>query len=240
MESVGETMLAIIGAMSEEIKGIRRLMSVEGEDSLDGLSVCRGSYRGKSLLLAKGGVGKQRAQRSARHILDHYPVTAMVMVGFAGALKPGLKAGDVATCALLRCADGNPGEEYACDSRLLSAARACKTAECRHSIGVTALDLVCTEMAKREMCEATSADVVDMESYWIAQIAAENRIPFITIRAVSDTAMETLPDLPSWRWKTVVPYFAAHPEIGFSLYRNLLRARKNLTVFAVHMVESIG
>lgn len=233
-------MLAIIGAMSEELKGIRRLVTVESVDTRSGRPVYRGNYMGRNILLVQCGVGKWRAERTVRFVLDRYPVTAIVLLGFSGALTAGLKAGDVAACSSVRSTGGQEGDEYPCDESLLSAARSCTGTRCQRGVGVSALGLIGSAEAKRVLGETSRADVVDMESYWVARVAAESRIPFIAVRAVSDSAKDSLPDLPSWRWTSMLAYLALHPVSVYRLYRDTGRARKNLTNIGCHLVEVAG
>ena len=237
VDLVGASMLAIVAAMSEELKDLRRLVAVEGVDMRSGRPVYRCTYRGRDLLLVQCGVGKRRAERTVRFVLDHYPVTAAVLLGFSGALNPGLKVGDVAACSTLRSAEGQEKEEYRCDDGLLSAAQVCMGARCQCGVGVSALGLIGSKEAKRLLAETSQADVVDMESYWIARIAAENHVPFMTVRSISDAATDSLPDLPSWRWTSMLTYLLLHPAPVFRLYRNTRRARRGLTKIGCHMIE---
>jgi len=57
-----------------------------------------------------------------------------------------------------------------------------------------------------------------METYWIARFAAGHGIPFLAVRAISDSASESL--LPfdrfinatgAWLWKEALRYFLARP-----------------------------
>jgi adenosylhomocysteine nucleosidase len=233
-------MLALIGAMNDEIKDIRRNMTVDGVDESGDALIYRGRYKGNNLLLVKTGVGKQKAQVALRFLLSHYPVTAMMSTGFAGALKPELKVGDIVIYSSVICADGLSTDCYDADPRLLSIAKACTVVEFRCGLGITGLNLVAGEWEKRKLGETTSADVVDMESYWIARVAEEYRVPLIIVRSVSDTLTDSLPELPNWQRKNVIPYFLVHPGQGFSLYRASLRARKNMSTFAGYVVEAAG
>jgi adenosylhomocysteine nucleosidase len=233
-------MLAVIVAMSEELKDIHRRMVVENTDKSGDMLVYRGRYKGKSLLLVKTGVGKQKAQVASRYLLSHYPITTMISTGFAGALKPQLKIGDVVVYSRILCADRLSTEPYSPDPQLLSMAKACTAVEYRCGTGITGLNLVASEWEKKKLGEETSSDVVDMESYWIARIADEYRVPLIIVRAISDTLIDSLPDLPSWRRRDVIPYFLTHPGTGYSLYRALLHARKNIYSFVDYMISAVG
>jgi hypothetical protein len=121
---------------------------------------------------------------------------------------------------------------------LLLEAQSCTGVSCRRGVGVTGLKLVAAKREKRELGELTTADVVDMESYWIARVANEHRVPIIIIRSVSDAMNDVLPELPSWQSIDTIPYFLTHPCRGFNLYRSMLRARKNMTTFINCVIEA--
>jgi adenosylhomocysteine nucleosidase len=233
-------MLAVFGALEEEISGLRTSMVIENIDTMDGGRVYRGTYKGRHLLLVNSGVGKRRALSACRSVIDRYPVTAIVSLGFAGALKPDCKTGDMFVCSSMVYAENPSAVRHQTDSRLLSIAQTCEL-KCLYSgVGVTSNRLVSSPSAKRNLREASEADIVDMESYWIAQIARENGIPFIIGRAVSDADRDTFPNLPSYEWRNAAKYFIWHPAQAWYLYRGMKRARRSLTTFATHMVEVIG
>jgi adenosylhomocysteine nucleosidase len=233
-------MLAITGAMDEEIKDIRRIMAVESKDESGEASIYQGRYKGKNLLLVRTGVGKQNAQVALRYLLSRQKVTAIISTGFAGALTPTLKVGDIVVYSSVICADSLSTDHYAADTRLLSIARECKAVEFRSGLGITGLNLAANVWEKRKLNETTSAEVVDMESYWIARVADEYRIPLVIIRSVSDALVDSLPELSTWRRREVIPYLLAHPGQGLILYRAVLRARKNISAFAGYMIEKAG
>ena len=91
---------------------------------------------------------------------------------------------------------------------------------------------------KKKFGEAFDAHIVDMESYWIAKMAAERQIPFIVIRSVSDTRQERL--LPFMRmlttdgrvqWKEAASYFVRRPQhliALFHLVRNVRLAQRSI------------
>lgn len=233
-------MLVIFGALEEEISNFRSTMSVEDTDFSHNGRIYRGSYKGKKLLLVNHGVGKRRASTVCHWVLDHYPVSAIVSLGFAGALQPGSNTGDMFVCSSMMCADNPTGIRQDADPVLLEIARNCKLSALSCGIGVTAGSVVSTPSAKQALRILTAADIVDMESYWIACVARDHGIPFIVGRSVSDTVNHSLPVLPSYKGNKLLTYFIRHPVQGWILYHGLSQARRSLTTFAVHMVEAVA
>ncbi len=254
---LGVLMLALLGAFGQEITGLRRQMVVEEAVASPVCRVYRGKLRGKACLLVQTGMGKERAENATQFVLERYPVTAMISLGFAGSLIPDLTIGDVVVCSTIHCAsgfekDGGEVEAYAADANLLALASSGlgdgSTHFCLGS-SVTVPHLVSSPRRKEELSHEFPAQIVDMESYWIARMASTRRVPFIAIRSISDTLQHGLQPLdqilaPDGRllWKRVVPYFLLHPQYlasVFTPFRNMQRAKRNLTAFISDLATRI-
>jgi len=57
---------------------------------------------------------------------------------------------------------------------------------------VTTPDIITTPTGKQNLGSRTGAIAVDMESYWVARAISNRGIPFLAIRAISDTQEESL------------------------------------------------
>lgn len=102
-------------------------------------------------------------ERALRKRMD---VAGIINTGFCGALDPALKVGDIVDWTQ----ESGSSRQFFCSLR----------------VAVTAEE-------KRALRERTSAAVVDMESSAVEKIAADWGVPFRYIRAVSDTAADSLP-----------------------------------------------
>ncbi len=239
-----EGMIAFFAAVREEVAALRKQISVEETVSEAACHAYRGTYRGRELLLVQTGMGKKRAKAATRFILERYPITTLVSFGFAGALADELEAGDVVLCSEVHCAQEGTVQKpssYCSDAGVLAlATRALERAavEFHYGSGVTVPQLVLEPEDKKKLGEAFNAHIVDMESYWIAEMASDRRIPFIVIRSVSDTRQERL--LPFMRmltmdgrvrWKEAASYFVRRPQhliALFHLVRNVRLAQRSL------------
>ncbi len=192
-------MIGIFGALREEVAFLRKQMKPRYEIGRSNHSIVQGIYQGKELLVAQTGIGKESAEAATRFFLDNYPVTTLISLGFAGALNEELKGGDVVLCSALHCANvvgTEPISSTLCtDERTVSLATLAMErgdVEFRLGVGVTVPQMVLEPEDKQSLWDAFDADIVDMESYWIAKIAMKRRIPFLVIRSVSDTRQERL------------------------------------------------
>jgi len=201
------------------------------------------------MLALLGAFDQEKAAAAAHLALQRYPVTAVISLGFAGALSRDLAIGDVIVCSTLHCASGPlgwEGESEAChaDARLL--ALASETAgqgvpRVLLGTGVTVRHLASGTQKTQALGIGLRADIVDMESYWIARIASARGVPFIAIRSISDTTRQGVQPFDRvltadgrLLWKRAAVSFLLHPWYlinVFTLFRSARRAERNLTAF---------
>ena len=131
----------------------------------------------------------------------------LLAVGFCGALDPALRVGDVV--AAERVVDELTGEEFAADPALLAAAPG------RRGVLVSARRIARTPGDRALL----RGDAVDLESASLARAATAAGVPFLALRAVTDTTRHRLPDfermtagagtLRPWRG---IAYFLRRPQ----------------------------
>ena len=177
-------MLTIIASMERELSGLRREIS---------------SLRsGHDLGLAVVGIGKSQSQAGVREILNAGsggPPRQLLMLGFAGAVDQDLKTGDLVLSN--RYHVESPGEEFLMpdpkmrQNGMLAAANA--GLAMHHVDSLTVDQIVSTPAAKAALAEEHQVGIVEMEDYWLSAAAQEARVPFVSARAVLDTAQQSLP-----------------------------------------------
>jgi adenosylhomocysteine nucleosidase len=243
-------MLALLGAFGQEIADLRRRMAIEEVVAERHCKLYRGKLGNKDALLVKTGMGKKRAESATTLILERYPVTAIISLGFAGGLAPELGIGDVVVCSTLYC--DSAAEIYASDARLLAlAAQVLEdiAGRVRFGSGVTALYVEASPQKMRELRETFSVDIVDNESYWIARIASASKIPFIAIRSISDDMQHSVQPFDrilsadgELLWKKAVLSFLSHPWYlmnVYNLFRNTRAAKRNMAAFIGQLAAKI-
>jgi 4-hydroxy-3-methylbut-2-enyl diphosphate reductase len=130
----------------------------------------------------RAGVGPRRARRAAARLATT-PADAVAIAGFAGALAPELRPGDVVVATELRARDGRvvvacPGAEV-----IAGMLR-------RHGLSAQAGPVVSVRSpviggrARAELQKTSGALAVDMESAWLAPAAAGR--PLVIARVVLD------------------------------------------------------
>jgi nucleoside phosphorylase len=110
-----------------------------------------------------------------------------VSSGLAGGLASDLQAGEIVAARAVSLRTG--GDAVHCNSNLVRLAEEAGARVKR--MQVTEPHIVSEASAKASL--AAFADFVDMEGYYILQIASGTRVPAISVRAISDTHEDNLP-----------------------------------------------
>jgi len=120
-------------------------------------------------VLVCGGIGEAHARRAAEALLTLYKPSALYSVGFAGALEPGTRVGDLFLPAqVINAADGS-----------------------RVTLGegkgtLVSFSSVANPEQKKKLRESYGAQVVDMEAAAVARAAESHGVRFAAVKAVSD------------------------------------------------------
>ena len=132
-----------------------------------------------------------RAERCAAELLRS-GCTALMSFGIGGGLSPELSAGQVVVADRVILPDGR---EVVTDAnwrdRLLAALSPRANIVAGPIIGSETI--VADPHTKQKIYRETGAVAVDMESHRVASVAAAEGVPFLVIRAVSDTSIQGIP-----------------------------------------------
>jgi nucleoside phosphorylase len=111
-----EPFIAVFGAFPAELGALVERAQVEETIVLAGRVLRVGRLGGVRVVLGMTGIGLINAEETTRLVLDHFPVTGVVVSGVAGAP---LRIGDVAVPEAWEFGDVPSGESprYACDDR---------------------------------------------------------------------------------------------------------------------------
>ena len=66
-----------MAAMKEEVAGLKRHMAIEDTVAENGCRIFHGRQGGKEALLVQTGMGRERAEKAARFVLERYPVSPL-------------------------------------------------------------------------------------------------------------------------------------------------------------------
>jgi uridine phosphorylase len=138
-------------------------------------------------------MGAASAEAALDRVLRELRPGLVVSTGCAGALRPGLVAGDLLGA---REVVGPSGKRLPSDCGWLERYRsAAERARVRFESGVllSASEVLARAEQKRAARERTGCDAVDLESAAVAAQAARRGIPFAAVRAILDSEATSFP-----------------------------------------------
>lgn len=169
-------MIAILTATEFELPQIRNRLSKIKDPYLP---TWIGSLFNQTIIHAIHGMGKQI---NFPLWMNQYPIKLILLVGFSGGLSPHLDSNR--TYWINECIRCNQppikthNQFYNINSLIQS---------------LTISFVATTPFEKRLLLKQTKANLIDMETYFIAKISEQKSIHFLSLRAISDTWEETLP-----------------------------------------------
>lgn len=145
-----------------------------------------GRYDGIRIAIVESGTGQVRARRAVQALVDAHHPHWIVSTGFAGALQPGMKVGQILVANRVM----TPGQpEILNDVQMAS--------DPHHAWivgGLLTVDhIVRTVEEKTSLGEAYGCHGVDMETYAVAEYCKTTRQKFFAVRAISDDLSSDLP-----------------------------------------------
>jgi adenosylhomocysteine nucleosidase len=188
--------IGIITAMSEETQAIVRALQHAQKIRTGGRTMYQAQLCGHEIIVAEAGMGFANATEGARRFMGELRPDLVISAGFCGGISAELQVGDaVVTSGLTVVSEGGLKEVPATIPSI-----------CRDFVSrqgdegqrvFSGLFVSTTAIMQKDRLAAllpanTPNPVVEMESAAIALVAAENSIPFIGLRTVSDPFDEEL------------------------------------------------
>jgi nucleoside phosphorylase len=226
--------IAIFAALRWECQPVLRHLQRVRRVCCGTVTTWRGHAGGREVWLVKTGIGPQRAAAAAEAVGALGRFAVFVSTGCAGALAGGLQPGDLTLASAVVAVDADGG--YASDpGHHAWACRAAGRATLRAVTGpVLCSPVVLASAAAKAAAAARGPIAVEMEGAPIAAAAAAAGIPFVSVRAILDTAETELahagrfiePSTGAVKPVALATYLAAHPGAVHDLLamRRMMRA----------------
>ena len=193
-----------------------------------------GLYDGIRIVVAISGTGRQRARRAAQALVDAHQPDWMLTCGFAGALQPQLKVGQIVVADRLLATDAEPVQ--------IDLKMPADPERGLHVGGVLTCDQIVRAAAEKQALAAqTGALCVDMESHAVAELCRDRGVKCLAVRVISDDATHDLPpEVLTVFGSTGVVRFGAVVGALFkrpSSYQDLWRLRESAADAAKHLAD---
>ena len=184
-------MIGILTAVREELKPLLRKMPSVDVESTGGILFHRGFIAGKQVVVARSGIGRERAATAARILIERYHPDSVLCIGFAAGLRPDVVPGDLILATSI-------AESLVPDDRLVGIAAQTRGEDVAvHSGPLLCVDQVVHSVEEKYELAARFPNSVglDMESAGIAAAASNFGVPWLVVRAVTDGLDDSLPPL---------------------------------------------
>jgi adenosylhomocysteine nucleosidase len=180
----------MVSPMRHEMAALQRAIRIVRRVRAESFQACIGQLDGRDVVLICTGDGPMNAQRGLREALNQFRVRALMVLGVAGGLSPGLALGTLLVAKEVVEDGGNVPPPDAGWGR-----RAERLAGAVPATLLSARRILSTAEAKAEAYSPLPGGVaaVDLETSAYARVAAERNIPYVALRVISDPAEESLP-----------------------------------------------
>ena len=194
----------IIGALEEEIEGVKRLLGNAKAERAGAFNYTRGKVENCELLVCLSGVGKTNAAAAASAILAcEKKIDGVINIGVAGGIGEGVKRGDIVLGERTvhhdydQTPDGlKKGQVQGFDSEYFYGSkqlitlleRALTEQNVGYKVGIIASgdQFIASNKEAKRINGEFGALACDFESAPIAQVCCLYGVPFVSMRAISD------------------------------------------------------
>jgi len=143
-----------------------------------------GKLAGRRIVVAEAGAGQEAAARATRALITGHHPRWIISAGFAGGLDEKLAANDIVVADSVV---NEAGERMAIDLKM-------PAGEHLHVGRLLTVDRIIHRAdEKKRLGERHAALAADMETFAVAAACREEKVPFLAVRVISDTAAEQLP-----------------------------------------------
>lgn len=193
--------IGIIFAMKEELDETKKIFKDVIEHSIYDLKIYECRYQKVICFLVESGMGKVNAARSTQILIDNMKVDYVLNVGVAGSVSRSISKCDIVIGNKLVQHDfdltplnfekgliPNIGKYVDCDKKLIEIATSIKM-ETKVVVGVISSGdiFVSDEQMGSKINKKFHALCVEMEGASVAQVCCLCKIPFLVVRAISDS-----------------------------------------------------
>lgn len=199
--------IGIIGAMEEEVILLKSKMTVTKEWTEAKADFIEGTLDGIEVILVRSGIGKVNAAITTTLLLAKHDIDLVINTGSAGGIGQGLKIGDVVVSSEMAYHDVDAtvfgyviGQvpqmpaRYVADvaivEKVIEAAKKASLTPVKGLIVTSDSFIAGKEATTKIMKNFPDVLAAEMEGAAIAQVCHQFDVPFVIVRAMSDTADE--------------------------------------------------
>lgn len=191
--------IGIVTAMGMEFNLVKKILKIKKLKREKGYKVAVGSFGNMQVVVIKSGMGHKKARLATKYLLENFNIIAVVNAGIAGAIEPNLKIGDLVlgTEVMSEFEEGNREftqfyKSGVCILELIKMLSGIKKEDCHIGKILSVRKGVGSKERKEQVFRKFNAWAVDMEAASVYKECSSSKIPFITIKSISDLADESI------------------------------------------------
>ncbi len=193
------SMLLIVAALAEELETALSLCASKSKTRIDGVPVWTGTRGNRTFSALKLGAGPVRSAAALERALPVLKAGRVLVTGYAGALDPALKIGELVIVESAHLMSDAPRGAALSDAQLGSGWPLARTDDlfrtaqasglpARRGTVITSPCVIGAPEQKRVLFHRFHASIVDMETAALARVASSFGVPLSCVRAVTDVA----------------------------------------------------
>ena len=193
--------IGIIFAMKEELEELKEKIKIKNEYKIFSLIFYESEINNCKCILTESGIGKVNAARATQILIDNFDVDYIFNVGVAGSITDKVNIGDIVIADKLVHHDfditsfnhekgfiPNIGTYINADQYLLKKSNEIIYNNKVHIGTIASGDIFITdENMSKKINNKFNALCVEMEGASIAQVCYLSNVPFLVLRAISDS-----------------------------------------------------
>ena len=243
-------MIAVFAAMKPEVAACLGSIGDYTESEIAGYPLTEA----QNITICQTGIGP-RSRDAAEAVISGLSPGVVLSVGVAGGLAPHVAAGEVVVCERIdhesHRANGRQETVFS-DERLMEVAMAAGNGlrlPVSRGSSITVDEAAWGSAEKAAHHSWKAHDIVEMESFWIGEVAARHDVPFLCVRTISDTAEDSLlktgavDEHGNFDQQRLLDYIREHPEDAPLIAAQSERGRTaftNLTILMAGLLPPLA
>ena len=196
-------MIAIIGAMQEEIELLVAQLETQEQKNIQGFEFFVGTFKDAPVVILQSGIGKVSAALGVAVLQEHFQPDCVINTGSAAGLKPDMAVGDVVISSEVAYYDVDvtafgyvlgqvpkmPATFHAEQYLIDHATKAYTSGKAHVGLVVSGDSFIDKDDKLKQISQQfKDALALEMEAGAIAQACYMLNLPFVVVRSVSDVA----------------------------------------------------
>jgi len=179
-------------ALRQESVGILDRLQRSKTTHGNGWTFHTGTIENRTMAVVLSGAGQKNAEEAANVLLDVFAPKIICSAGYAGGLSSRLLPSTI--CVPEQVMRESDGQVLDLSKPIPQKAASQKTPSIPNKLTLLTVNEVAElPVQKRRLHEQTGAELIDMETFAVAEVCRKREIPFLSIRVILDAVDDKIP-----------------------------------------------